>query len=249
MVGGGRWAMGGRAADGSPRVWEVRGLGVSCPLFDRMKVMTIRVLCRQLVSREAAKVSGQRSAVSGQRSAVSGQASRGRESAGVSAVGGWRSTASMPYGRAMPQPACLRALAWERLQGGWPPHPRPLSPVSRGRGEESAFSGQASRGRESAGVSAAGVRRQPCCTPGHCRNRLAFPVARVCVLWQICHGPFSDAKGFRLFCWRSGAGLESQRGGQKIAAAWAFQKPRTPVGMWWECAVRRHIRSSKRRVF
>ena len=163
----------------------------------------------------------------------------------MSAVGGWRSTASMRYVRAMPQPACLRAVAWERGQGGWPPHPRPLSPVSRGRGEESAFSGEASRGRESAGVSAAGVRRQPCCTPGHCLNRLAFPVARVCVLWQICHGPFSDAKGFRLFCWRSGACLESQRGGQKIAAAWAFQKLRTQ----WECGVSSHIRSSKNVCF
>ncbi|MFM7865487.1 MAG: hypothetical protein ACKPHU_14830, partial [Planctomycetaceae bacterium] len=65
-----------------------------------------------------------------------GQASRGRESAGVGAVGVWRSTATLPHTRALPYPARLRALAWDQLEGGVPPHPRHFSPVSRGRGED-----------------------------------------------------------------------------------------------------------------
>ena len=73
------------------------------------------------------------------RCSVFGQASRGRESAGASAVGVWRSTATLLHGRAILQPACPRALAWDQLEGGVPPHPRPLSPVSRGRGEDFVF--------------------------------------------------------------------------------------------------------------
>ena len=51
-------------------------------------------------------------------------------------------------------------LVLRRFWESGPPHPRPLSPVSRGRGEDWVVSGQASRGRESAGV---GMRCVWCC--------------------------------------------------------------------------------------
>jgi len=116
----------------------VCGPGVGCPVIRSHEFHGDAGTLRRVGltrSREAAKGN----AGGGVRCSVFGLASRGRESAGVSEVGGWRSAASMPHGRALSQPACLRALAWERFQGGWPTHPRPLSPVSRGRGEEFVF--------------------------------------------------------------------------------------------------------------
>ena len=67
----------------------------------------------------------------------SGQASRGRESAGGSprvGVRGWESADGSPW---VGQRVCIACLAGPGLwlcAGVCPPHPRPLSPVSRGRG-------------------------------------------------------------------------------------------------------------------
>ena len=84
----------------------------------------------------------------------------------------------------------------------WPPHPRPLSPVSRGRGEFFVFRFQASRGRKSAGEAAAELHR---------RAGLAFGfVHGVCGPLTPDPSPrFTWARGHLVFSFQASRGRKS----------------------------------------
>jgi hypothetical protein len=91
-------------------------------------------------SREAAKPRRKaQGAVFGFRFSVFGQASRGRESAGVRFDALWAAggiPAAYPGNAAA---SAAESFGVGAVSGCVPPHPRPLSPVSRGRGEDFVF--------------------------------------------------------------------------------------------------------------